>query len=104
MDWIGRKATGTRWDKSGGMINFRQYRYGYRTRGIIIKLKGRKYEIKGVKYIVTPEGEFRIGEGRDYFRPYQIQFEDSTPPPPAEAGEPAAEEEPGPTPAPNLNP
>ena len=113
MEWIGRKATGTRWDIHGGRTGFREYRYGYRTRGIIIKLKGRKYEIRGVKYVITPEGEFRIGEGRDYFFVDQIQFEDSaaedsTPPdltpPPAEAGEPAPEEEPGPSPDPNLNP
>ena len=109
MEWIGRKATGTRWDKSGGRVNFKgSYRYGYRIRGTIIKYRERKYEIRGVKYVITPEGEFRIGEGRDYFHPDQIQFEDSTPPdpapPPAEAEEPAPEEEPGPSPDPNLNP
>ena len=104
MEWIGRKATGTRWDIHGGRTGFREYRYGYRTRGIIIKLKGRKYEIRGVKYVITPEGEFGDGKGKDYFFADQIQFEDSTPPPPAEAGEPAPEEEPGPSPDPNLNP
>ena len=106
MEWIGKKVTGTRWDKSGGRIGFREYRYGYRTRGTIIRYTGRKYEIRGVKYVITPEGEFRIGEGRDYFHPDQIQFEDSTPriPPPAEAEKPAPEEEPGPSPNPNLNP
>jgi hypothetical protein len=75
MDWIGSKATGTRWDIHGGRTGFREYRYGYRTRGIIIRLKGRKYEIEGDRYIVTPEGEFRIGRGKDYFFDSRIQVE-----------------------------
>ena len=107
MDWIGKKATGTRWDKSGGRVNFKgSYRYGYRMRGIITAYdkKTQKYEIRGVKYVITPEGEFGDGKGKDYFFADQIQFEDSTPPPPAEAEEPAPEEEPGPSPDPNLNP
>ena len=110
MDWIGKKATGTRWDMSTGRVNFRDsYRYGYRMRGIITAYnkKKRKYEIEGARYVITPEGEFRIGRGKDYFFVSQIQFEDSTPPDPApapaEAEEPASEEEPGPSPDPNLN-
>ena len=75
MEWIGRKATGTRWDKSGGRTGFREYRHGYRTRGTIKRYKNGKYEIRGVKYVITPEGEFRIGEGRDYFDPHQIEAE-----------------------------
>ncbi len=98
MDWIGKKVTGTRWDKSGGRIGFREYRYGYRTRGTIIRYTGRKYEIRGVKYVITPEGEFRIGEGRDYFFADQIQFEDSAPPDPA----PPPKKNPGPAPTPIL--
>ena len=69
------RATGTRWDIHGGRTGFREYRYGYRTRGIIKKFKGRKYEIEGDRYIVTPEGEFRIGRGKDYFFPDQIALE-----------------------------
>ncbi len=76
MEWIGRKATGTRWDKSGGRTGFREYRYGYRTRGIITRYREKKYEIKGVNYVITPEGEFRIGRGKDYFFDHQIKMDE----------------------------
>ena len=56
MDWIGKKVTGTRWDIHGGRTNLKEYRYGYRTRGIIIRYRERKYEIEGIQYIVTPGG------------------------------------------------
>ena len=61
MDWIGKKVTGTRWDIHGGRTNLKEYRYGYRTRGIIIRYRERKYEIEGIQYIVTPGGSSRSG-------------------------------------------
>ena len=39
MDWIGKKATGTRWDVYGGRFTNKEYRYGYRTRGTIKGIK-----------------------------------------------------------------
>ena len=74
MDWIGKKVTGTRWDIHGGRTNLKEYRYGYRTRGIIIRYRERKYEIEGIQYIVTPGG-VQDREGKDCFYDSQIEVE-----------------------------
>ena len=77
MEWIGKKATGTRWDRRGGRDGFRgHYKYGHTMRGVITRYRKRdqQYQITGTRYAVIPDGEFRIGRGKEWFYRNQIKI------------------------------
>jgi hypothetical protein len=77
MEWIGKKATGTRWDRRGGRDGFKgHYKYGHTMRGVITRYRKRdqQYQITGTRYAVIPDGEFRIGRGKEWFYRDQIEI------------------------------
>lgn len=77
VEYIGRKATGTRWDRRGGRISSQgEYKFGYMVKGVIIRYDkpSRKYEIEGTKYIITPEGTFKDGKVKELFFKEQVDI------------------------------
>ena len=77
MEYMGKEARGIRWDRAGGRDGFKgPYKYGHVVKGVITQYRKRdqQYQIMGTRYAVTPDGEFRIGTGKEWFYRDQIEI------------------------------